>query len=196
MNAGGDEWNRRNAEEIDHDKTDLLRIGTTRRELNERYLVDVPRDARVLEVGSGYGRGLKALREVGFWRLLGLDINMAGLNRSSFAGVQAEWTRLPFEDESFDMVCTNGTLMHVHPSEMRRVVDEIMRVARRWFWCFEQVTARQRTVTFAPDLQIPPAYLWDLPAVLGMLRPELRMARGHVWEGPKGQYVMLLYEKT
>ena len=62
MNAGGDEWMRRNAEEIDHDRTDCLRIGKPRREVDGEHLVGVSRDASVLEIGSGYGRQLDDLR--------------------------------------------------------------------------------------------------------------------------------------
>ena len=186
---------RRNAEEIDHDTTDRMRIGKPRREVDVEHLASVPRDTSVLEIGSGYGRQLESLRKMGFWRLAGIDINLAALHRSAYPGTQADWTRLPFPDASFDMVCASGTLMHVHPTEMRQVVDEIVRVTRRWFWCFEQISPDFKTLTFAAHLRIPPAWLWDLPALLAVLRPELVLAKGHVWQGPKGHYVMLLYDK-
>ena len=194
--AGGDEWARRNVEEIDHETTDRQRIGKPRREIDLEHLEAVPRYASVLEIGSGYGRQLQDLREMGFSRFLaGIDINLVALHRSDYPGAQADWTHLPFGDGSVDMVCASGTLMHVHPTQMRQVVDEMLRVTRRWFWCFEQISPEFKTLNFAPHLQIPPAWILDLPALLVVLRPELVLSKGHVWEGPKGKYAMLLYDK-
>ncbi len=195
MNACGDEWVRRNAEEIDHDTSDIQRIGKPRHEVDVEFLKPVPRDASVLEVGSGYGRQLDALRALGFQRLCGLDINAVGLRRSTGAAIQGDWTALPFADESFDMVYTNGTLMHVHPLILRRVTDELVRVSRQWIWCFEAVAAKLKPMMFSPELKMPPAWICDLPAMIATLQPELGLTNGKVWEGPKGQYAMLLYLK-
>lgn len=199
--ASGDEWVRRNADDIDHDATDLKRLGKPRREMDEEYLVDVPRDVPVLEVGSGYGRQLENMRQMGFSRLTGMDINLAGLHRSTSPGVQGDWTRLPFQAESFDMVCTTGTLMHVHPMKIRDVIDELVRVTRQWLFCFEQVSVMKvsgmyTSLQFSADLQMPEVYLVDLPTLISVLRPDLLLFRGHAWEGPCGKYVLLLYRKN
>lgn len=195
LNDSGDEWMRRNAEEIDHDRTDLDTIGKARADANLEALEGVPRDASVLEVGSGYGRELEALRGLGFDRLCGLDINLHGLQRSNDSAIQGDWTHLPFPDNSFDLVHTNGTLMHVHPLQLRQVTDELVRVTRKWLWCFEAVAAKLQAINYAPDLNMPPAWLCDLPALIATLQPGLGLVRGKVWQGPRGQYVMLLYEK-
>lgn len=195
LNDCGDEWMRRNADDIDHDLTDIERIGKPRRDVDLEALEAVSRDSSVLEVGSGYGRQLEALRALGFSRICGLDINLEGLRRSTNAAVQADWTQLPFPDESFDMVYTNGTLMHVHPLIMRKVTDEMVRVTRKWIWCFELVSGKLKLLHYVPDLKMPPAWLCDLPAIMATLQPELGLTWGHVWEGPKGQYAMMLYLK-
>lgn len=194
-NDSGDEWMRRNAEEIDHDATNLQRMGKPRRDIDLECLEAVSRDASILEVGSGYGRQIDELWALGFHRICGLDINLSGLRRSRGAVVQADWNQLPFSDESFDLVYTNGTLMHVHPLIMRRVTDELVRVTRQWLWCFEAVSAKLKPVVYATNLNIPPAWLCDLPAMIATLQPGLGLSWGHVWEGPKGQYAMMLYLK-
>jgi SAM-dependent methyltransferase len=200
MNASGDEWVRRNTEEIDHDESDRRRLGKPRREIDKQYLADVPRDAKILEVGSGYGRQLENMREMGFSRLVGMDINLTGLQQASAAGIQGDWSRLPFKDESFDLVCTTGTLMHVHPMKLRAVIDELVRVTRKWIYCFEQVSAMKAigmftSLHFTADLQIPHVWLSDLPTLISVLRSDLTLDKGHAWEGPCGKYVLLLYVK-
>jgi SAM-dependent methyltransferase len=163
-------------------------------------MVDVPRDSRVLEVGSGYGRQLENMRQMGFSRLVGMDINLAGLHQSTSPGIQGDWTWLPFKDDSFDVVCTTGTLMHVHPTKLRYVTDELVRVTRKWIYCFEQASAMKAaslftSLNFAPDLQMPRVWLSDLPSLMRVLQPGLNFYKGHAWEGPCGKYVMLLYMK-
>ena len=198
--ASGDEWVRRNSQEIDHDETDIKRLGKPRREMDEEYMADIPRDSSILEVGSGYGRQLENMRQMGFSRLVGMDINLAGLQRATTPSIQGDWSKLPFADDSFDIVTTSGTLMHVNPMKIRDVIDEFVRVTRKWIYCFEQVGGMKTSclyssLRFAPDLQMPDVYLTDLPTLISLLRPDLTLYRGHAWEGPCGKYALLLYVK-
>jgi hypothetical protein len=55
--------------------------------------------------------------------------------------VVADGLRLPFEDDSFDLVYANAVIEHVGgASEQQRFVDEVSRVGRRWI-----VTTPNRT---------------------------------------------------
>ena len=196
MNSGGDAWVQRNATEIDHEKTDIQRFGFPRRTINEEFLEPVSRDAHVLEVGAGFGLLLTGLKDIGFHRLLGIDINLTGLHLSKHPGIQANGAWLPFPDESFDMVCTNGTLMHIHPLQLRQVTDEILRVTRRWLWFYEPVAPRLHVLNFAPELNMPVAWLWDWPAMLEVLQPTIGLCKGRIWRSPTGtESAMMLYEK-
>lgn len=186
----------RNAGEIDHARSQTACLGAPRREFDEEFLAGIPRDSKVLEIGSGYGRQLNELREMGFGDLSGLDLNLAGLKRSTFAGIQSDAHMLPVADDSFDMVYTSGALMHIHPLQLRQVTDEIVRVTRKWFWCFEAVSAKLAAKEFDADLCIPTVWLWDIPALISLLQPNLKLIRGRVWDGANGQFAMLLYEKN
>lgn len=93
--------------------------------------------ASVLDVGSGTGRGIKYLLE----RHDGLEVR--GVEPVRELTEQAEGTNgvpagviiegsgeaLPFDDDSFDVVCELGVLHHVPNPE--NVVAEMMRVSRR-----------------------------------------------------------------
>lgn len=196
MQSRGDAWIHRNATEIDHEKTDIQRFGSPRRPINEEFLQDVARDSQVLEVGSGFGLLLTALKDIGFHELLGIDLNLNGLHLSKHAGIQANGAHLPFPDNSFDLVCTNGTLMHIHPLQLRQVTDELVRVARRWLWFFEPIASKPRILNFVPELNIPVAWIWHWPTVLELLQPTIGLAKGKIWQSTKGsENVMMLYEK-
>ncbi len=94
----------------------------------------------VLEVGCGYGRILK---EIGKW----LDVCLVGTDFSESQLVAARQylaprtiplvlsdatQGLPFKNDAFDVVCTQGSLMHVPPPMDFAYRSELARVARRY----------------------------------------------------------------
>lgn len=92
----------------------------------------VPRDALVLDVGSGAGSNLRMLHELGFRRIVGLDRSAAALRfcraRQAADLQRADLTALPFRDASFDLALATDVLEHVH--DEARAVSELLRVLR------------------------------------------------------------------
>ena len=99
-------------------------------------LLDLPKGARILEVGCGRGVALTPLaRLCEPIRLVGLDIDARLIaearERLDARGVQAELVRgdvrrLPFADASFDVVVDFGTCYHI--SRPETALREIARV--------------------------------------------------------------------
>lgn len=44
---------------------------------------------------------------------------------------------LPINDSSIDLVFTAGVLIHIHPDNLNRAMDEVVRVARKYVLCIE-----------------------------------------------------------
>jgi SAM-dependent methyltransferase len=96
--------------------------------------------ASVLEVGCGYGRMLKELRAGTDARLYGVDFSRSQLQagREYMApavvplALADATSGLPFGDAAFDVVYTQGCLMHVPPPADRAFRSELARVARRY----------------------------------------------------------------
>jgi len=96
----------------------------------------LPREARILEIGCGRGIALPVLaRLCRPRRLAGLDIEEELLREAADhlrqQGAEAELRhgdvrRMPFDDESFDVVIDFGTLYHIAGSQT--ALDEIARV--------------------------------------------------------------------
>ncbi|NIO49818.1 MAG: methyltransferase domain-containing protein [Candidatus Aminicenantes bacterium] len=93
----------------------------------------VPSDAhRVLEVGSGDGLIIKALRKAGH-DPVALDISQSALKHiQSSKLVQATGNQLPFPSNSFDLVLACELLEHLPVSIYQDVLDEIARVTKRY----------------------------------------------------------------
>jgi pseudaminic acid biosynthesis-associated methylase len=116
--------------------------GISRRELNQRFLQDIPRSARILEVGCNMGNQLLMLREMGFTNLLGIEIQSYApeLARARVPGadlVQASAQAIPYPDQDFDLVFTSGVLIHIAPQDLPSALDEIHRCAKSWIWGME-----------------------------------------------------------
>lgn len=113
--------------------------------------------ARVLEVGCGYGRLLKELHGRLDATLMGADFSEPQLRAAreylapaALPLVLADATRgLPFDDGSFDLVYTQGSLMHVPDGPDRPYCAELARVTRRWIVHTEDVVDSE--TTFAHD---------------------------------------------
>jgi 2-polyprenyl-3-methyl-5-hydroxy-6-metoxy-1,4-benzoquinol methylase len=75
----------------------------------EHFFADVPRDARILEIGAGGGWLRAALAARGFTRYTGLDL----LPPADVVGDVNDWRALGLRPESFDVVVAFEVVEHV-----------------------------------------------------------------------------------
>jgi len=104
-----------------HDLIDELELGFLRR---------YGQGASVLEVGCGTGLLLERIARFAE-RCSGVDLSPGMLEKARARGLEvreASATDLPFEDDSFDVVCSFKVLPHVR--EIRSALREMMRVVR------------------------------------------------------------------
>ena len=100
----------------------------------------------VLEVGANDGINLIGLRQA-----LGRDATLAAVEPNAGACdalrangelqlaevMHADAYRIPAADNSFDLVFTNGVLIHIPPERLADAMQEIVRVSRRFVLCSE-----------------------------------------------------------
>lgn len=93
-----------------------------------------PRGARIVELFCGRGNGLRALHELGFNRVFGLDRSAALLGHSGGAGelILGDCRELPFSDGSCDVAIVQGGLHHLPPllESFKSTISEVRRVLR------------------------------------------------------------------
>ncbi len=116
--------------------------GITRTSLNEEFLADIPKSAKILEVGCNVGSQLHCLQEMGFIGLVGVDINRQALevSKKNLIGIDvmlASAFELPFKDNYFDLVFTSGVLIHLSPKDIKKALKEIVRVSKKHILGFE-----------------------------------------------------------
>jgi SAM-dependent methyltransferase len=97
-------------------------------------------EPRVLEFGYGFGRHLQYLRQVKGIDLYGCDQSPQSLKLAS-SWAPSNWPgkkllltqargRLPYEDNSFDVVFSVSVLIHIQPEDLEEVLKELKRICR------------------------------------------------------------------
>lgn len=88
-----------------------------------------------LDVGCGTGRLVYFLRKLGI-EAYGVDISKHAFtlaNQESMPYLQyGDITKIPFADNSFDLVTTFDVLEHIERPQLKKAVDESVRVSRKW----------------------------------------------------------------
>ncbi len=98
------------------------------------------RPISILEVGCGYGKQLRCLRDRLDAPMAGVDFSpsqlaMARNYLDHLTGIElalASGAALPFPDRSFDLVLTSAVILHNPPEVAERIRREVLRVARRF----------------------------------------------------------------
>lgn len=129
--------------------------GVTRTELNHRFLKDVGTSASVLEVGTNIGNQLLCLQKMGYSNLHGIELQAYALqllrSRSrDIHAIQASAVAMPFRNSTFDLVFTSGVLIHIHPSEIPKIIKEIHRCTRKYIWGLEYFADNPTQYTNVP----------------------------------------------
>jgi ubiquinone/menaquinone biosynthesis C-methylase UbiE len=92
------------------------------------------KDLKILDVGCSNGRDFityfKDRDDISF---TGIDIRDRDIDQSNFTFVKGDIQKLPFDDNSFDVVISIGVLEHIVPIEkLCKVISEIDRVGKRY----------------------------------------------------------------
>jgi ubiquinone/menaquinone biosynthesis C-methylase UbiE len=128
-----------------------------------------PRDAQIVELFCGRGNGLRALHDLGFSRVEGVDLSPTLVRQYRGPGtvVVGDCRRLPFRDASRDILIVQGGLHHL--MELPRDLDDTLAEAAR---------------VLRPAGRFVAAEPWDTPflraAHLACRLPLARMVSGKV----------------
>ncbi len=131
----------------------LHHFGVTKLEMNADALRDLPKDARILVVGCIIGLQLLGFQRMGFTNLYGVELQQYAVEKakSMTAGIQiiqGSGFDLPFKDGFFDLVCTNGVLIHIAPQDHAAFMGEIFRCTRRYVMGFEYKAAEVTRIPY------------------------------------------------
>jgi len=154
MSEFGKEYTNRNALSLDElNKLYRKKFGITRTELNNLFVGELDPSVKILEVGSNIGNQLLLLQRMGFKNLYGIEINSYAIELSKSRTkniniVQGSAFDIPFKDEFFDLVFTSGLLIHIAPSDIKVVMQEIHRCTKEYIWGLEYYADKYTKIVY------------------------------------------------
>lgn len=139
------------------------RYGVSRNEMFIEFVDTLDRDIRILEVGCNTGLQLACLQKMGFENLYGIELQDYAVQRAKEITtginiIQGNGFDLPFKDAYFDLVMTNGVLIHINPNDLLKAMSEIVRCSRNYVMGFEYFSDQLTEVNYRGN----EGYLWKL----------------------------------
>ncbi len=199
----GKEYTDRNA--LTLEEMELMykeRYGITRTEMNSKFIGDLNRDMKVLEVGSNIGNQLLLLQKAGFKNLYGIELQSYAVELSKSRTkdiniIQGSAFDIPFKDGFFSLVFTSGLLIHIAPQGITGVLDEIFRCTDRYIWGFEYYSDVHTSIHYRGHTSL----LWkaNFPQLFLARFRNLRMIKEEhfKWlDNDQNTDSMFLFEKT
>jgi ubiquinone/menaquinone biosynthesis C-methylase UbiE len=158
---------------------DLVSIGTERKTDMNKESVDYVLEnydnsaKTMLDVGCGRGYWLDLVADKTNLELTGVDVlKKVKLKKAKY--VRGSMEKLPFKDNSFDIVFTSHTVEHVR--DLKKSIDELRRVARKQVII---VTPKQRFYYYTLDMHLnffPTAEFFQRD--MGMEKPKILELNG------------------
>jgi pseudaminic acid biosynthesis-associated methylase len=128
-------------------------FGLKRTELNEEFLSGLNKDIRILEVGCNIGLQLLALQKNGFTNLYGIELQPYAVEKSkqiikNVNIIQGSGFDIPFKDNYFDLVYTSGVLIHISPTDLPKIMKEMIRCTKNFIWGFEYYSSELKEINY------------------------------------------------
>jgi len=172
--------------------------GVPRSQMNRAFLRRVPKDSSILEVGCNVGNQLAMLRDQGYDDLSGIELCKAAVrsvrkNRPWIKVKRGNACRLPYADDSFDLVMTTWVLTHINPRKLHTAVREIIRVSKRFIWGCEPHRSGMKPKESVPKRQ----YLWraNFKKLFMTLCPELKLVKSKLYHCRQRSEMYLLEKR-
>jgi pseudaminic acid biosynthesis-associated methylase len=158
----GKEYNDRNSfSEEGWDKFYIDNWGITKIQMNEAFIGKLPKDIKILEVGSNIGMQLRGLQKMGFKNLYGIELQQDAVEKSKKTTqginiIQGSGYDIPFKDGYFDLVFTSGVLIHIAPENHKTIMSEMVRCSKKYIWGFEYFAENVQEIPYRGNT----GFLW------------------------------------
>ena len=158
----GQEYTDRNTRDIkEWEKFYIDTWGVNKQSINEKLIGHLPKDIKILEVGSNTGMQLNCFQQMGFINVYGIELQSYAVEKSKEITkginiIQGSGFDLPFKDNYFDLVCTNGVLIHIHPNDHFRIMSEMFRCTKSYIMGFEYYASEIMDINYRGNT----GFLW------------------------------------
>ncbi|MGF1534590.1 MAG: pseudaminic acid biosynthesis-associated methylase [Bernardetiaceae bacterium] len=137
--------------------------GTERFDMFNIFIGNIPKESKILEVGCNVGIQLRGLQRLGFTNLYGIELQSYAVERakqisSQINIIQGSAFDIPFKNDYFDLVMTNGVLIHIAPNDLPKAISEIVRCTKQYVLGFEYYSETLQEVNYRGNQ----GFLWKM----------------------------------
>jgi len=193
----GKEYNDRN--NYSHEEWERFYInnwGITKTKMNESFIGDLPKDIRILEVGSNIGMQLRGLQQMGFINLYGIELQSDAVEKSKQQTkginiIQGSGYDIPYKDSYFDLVFTAGVLIHIAPENYKTIMSEMVRCSKKYIWGFEYFSENITDIPYRDNI----GFLWkaDFSKIFLQNFSQLKEVKRHYFKYVNSDNVDCMY---
>ncbi|MEQ1732914.1 MAG: pseudaminic acid biosynthesis-associated methylase [Bacteroidia bacterium] len=198
----GKEYTDRNTHSAEEwDKFYVNCWGKSKIEMNESFLGHLPKEAKLLEVGCNIGLQLNGLQRMGFTNIYGIELQRYAVEEAKkltkdINVICGSGFDLPFKNNYFDLVCTNGVLIHISPDDLPKIMAEMYRCSNKYIWGFEYYAPETTEINYRGHTN----YLWkaDYAQLFMNQFPDLKLVKKEMYpylDNPSNVDYMYLLEK-
>jgi len=116
----------------------------------------------ILEVGSNIGLNLRAISLLSKPELYAiepfkkaLDICIADdIVKKEHAFNTSAFDTKMFDDNQIDLVFTSGVLIHIHPNDLKKVTDSVVRIAKKYIVCVEYFSDKEESINYRGNNEV------------------------------------------
>lgn len=183
------------------DKFYLDTWGKTKIEMNNSMIGDLPKDIKILEVGCNTGMQLNGFQRMGFENIYGIELQpYAAEEAKKFTKniniICGSGFDLPFKDKYFELVCTNGVLIHISPTDLPKIMAEMYRCSNKYIMGWEYYADKVTDINYRGHT----GFLWkaDYAALFIKQFPDLKLIKKEMYpyiDNPANVDYMYLLEK-
>jgi pseudaminic acid biosynthesis-associated methylase len=161
----GKEYTDRNTAEniIAWNENYIKLYGVSRFDMFNTFLSGLDKESKILEVGCNTAQQLSALQTLGFKNLYGIELQPYAVEKAksitrNINVIQGSAFDIPFKDGYFDLVMTNGVLIHISPDDIANALSEIVRCSKKYIMGFEYFSKESKEVNYRGNK----GFLWKM----------------------------------
>lgn len=180
LGSFGDEYIERTGslEKLNKIYTDLTGISITK--VFNNFFSDFDRDIEILELGCNVGIKLEILKEMGFSKLNGLEMNpkaikIAQKNHPEINFINSSIEEYDSKGKTFDLVFTYGVLIHQHPAVVEPIIQKIIDLSHNFIFGYEYFSENLVEIKYRENNNV----MWkqNFPKLFQKLDPNLKLLK-------------------
>ena len=150
----GQEYTERNNYDLSQwDKLYFDNYGLGKLEIFKQAFDGLDKEIKILEVGCNIGMQLRGLHHLGFKNLYGVDLQVNAVKEAHEKNpelniIQGSAFDLPFKDHFFDLVMTNGVLIHIAPKDIANFMGEVKRTSKKYIYGHEYFDEKYKEIKY------------------------------------------------